>query len=65
MKLEEAMREAEDAADKALLLLDMCSKRGVVLSSEAELLVHLSRKLSCAALAMDARLKGIPEPKVG
>jgi hypothetical protein len=63
MKLEEAMREAEDAADKAMLLLDLCRKRGVVLVSEAELLVWLSRQFSAAALEIEARLKSVPEAK--
>jgi hypothetical protein len=63
MKLDEAMREAEDAADKAVLLLDLCRKRGVVLMTEAELLVRLSRQLSASALEIETRLKGVPEAR--
>jgi hypothetical protein len=65
MKLEEAMRTAEDAVNESAALLEQCRTRGVVLVSEGELLVQLSRQFSCAALAIEARLKGIPEPKIG
>ena len=65
MKLEEAMRSAEDAVNESASRLVQCRTRGVVLVSEGELLVQLSRQFSCAALAIEARLKGIPEPKIG
>jgi hypothetical protein len=62
MKLDEAMAAAENSVDKAMLLLDNCRKRGVVLTGEADLLVRFSRQFGAAAQEIDARLKGVPEP---